>query len=411
MIDTIQPTTSFMRSEPQKRDWGQFSAPWVPYDYTPPTSGPLVGICHLFPVTIECLRTLYGTINYTPASPGFNQIAFNNFENEVPVRPDIALFLQEFRPESYTSAYTFASVEIDGGPAASFFNLDDEQLAANKREGNLDAQTILGMVYPTPVTSFSIGGKAEKRFEGDFSNPYIVNEPFMTWVNYALGQESVPQVVSSSYGMLEEDVPLKVAIRVCRAFATLGARGVSLLFPSGDDGLGDEDGTNCFSNDGLYRKKFVPMFPASCPYVTTVGATQEFEPEVAAWRPSVPGNKKFNFYASGSGFSNYFARPEYQDGVVDDYLAALPYGMYGGAYNKSMNAPSLFSELLQLTHKRSRWSSLPGHLGPRPLLRFCPEPDLHRPLRNLSINSVGSQRPLPCQRLPHLTEPAGPGFS
>lgn len=48
------------------------------------------------------------------------------------------------------------------------------------------------------------------------------------------------------------------------------------------------------------------MFPSSCPYVTTVGATQSFEPEVAAYIAEGslnPAGKEMTYYASGSGFS------------------------------------------------------------------------------------------------------------
>jgi tripeptidyl-peptidase-1 len=51
--------------------------------------------------------------------------------------------------------------------------------------------------------------------------------------------------------------------------AALGARGVSVIFSSGDGGVGDGDGDSasqqCYSNDGLNITKFIPAFPASCP--------------------------------------------------------------------------------------------------------------------------------------------------
>lgn len=65
------------------------------------------------------------------------------------------------------------------------------------------------------------------------------------------------------------------------------------MFSSGDDGVG---GGECLSNDGTNTERFIPNFPASCPFVTTVGATTSVSPEVAA-----------SF--SGGGFSNYFAQP------------------------------------------------------------------------------------------------------
>lgn len=123
----------------------------------------------------------------------------------------------------------------------------------------------------------------------------------------------------------EQSVPFSYATRVCASFAQLGARGVSVLFSSGDFGVGDGNGpnqgpTNCLSNDGQNRTTFLPLFPASCPYVTSVGGTYHVEPERA-----VP--------FSGGGFSNYFSRPFYQDEAVPTYLSHLAPGTYEGLYN------------------------------------------------------------------------------
>ncbi|KAL5323311.1 hypothetical protein ACEPPN_007845 [Leptodophora sp. 'Broadleaf-Isolate-01'] len=270
-----------------------------------------------FPVTIECFRTLYGTIDYTPKAPGINKIAFNNYLNETPIRPDINLFLKKYRPETAPTAFTFKSVEIANGPAASYDNLNAEELAAGiGKEANLDAQTILGMVFPTSMYSYSTGGSPP--FIPDINTPEDTNEPNLVWVNYVLGKNNLPQVISSSYGDDEQTVPKSYADRVCKSFATLGARGISLLVSSGD-GLGGEDGSTCISND-----------------ITTVGATEQSQPEVAAWRPDGigPDGKQHSFYASGSGFSNYYSRPKYQDGVVDKYVKSLG-GKYKGLYNQA----------------------------------------------------------------------------
>ena len=46
-----------------------------------------------------------------------------------------------------------------------------------------------------------------------------------------------------------------------------GARGISVMFSSGDYGVGDGDPNpatqKCFSNDGRNVTKFIPLFPAS----------------------------------------------------------------------------------------------------------------------------------------------------
>ena len=48
---------------------------------------------------------------------------------------------------------------------------------------------------------------------------------------------------------------------VCSGFAKLGVRGSSVLFSSGDYGVG---GGSCSSNDGKNTTEFIPIFPASC---------------------------------------------------------------------------------------------------------------------------------------------------
>ncbi len=76
-----------------------------------------------------------------------------------------------------------------------------------------------------------------------------------------MSQKSIPQTISTSYGDDEQTVPQEYATSVCKMFAQLGAMGVSVLFASGDSGVG---GGSCRSNDGIASKKFIPVFPASC---------------------------------------------------------------------------------------------------------------------------------------------------
>lgn len=92
------------------------------------------------------------------------------------------------------------------------------------------------------------------------------------WLEYILAQDKIPQSISTSYGDDEQTVPRSYAIRVCNGMAALGARGVSVIFSSGDGGVGDGVvypdkflGHQCYSNDGLKTPMFLPVFPASCP--------------------------------------------------------------------------------------------------------------------------------------------------
>jgi tripeptidyl-peptidase-1 len=69
-------------------------------------------------------------------------------------------------------------------------------------------------------------------------------------------------------------------------------------------------GSSCQTNDGKNTTRFLPTFPASCPYVTSVGSTQYVQPEEAT-------------IFSGGGFSDRFPRPAYQNTAVSSYLKKL----------------------------------------------------------------------------------------
>jgi tripeptidyl-peptidase-1 len=83
----------------------------------------------------------------------------------------------------------------------------------------------------------------------------------------------------------------------------MGLRGITVLESSGDTGIG----APCISNDGKKRLEFTPIFPASCPFITAVGGTESWAPEVA-------------WIGSSGGFSSYFDQPWYQKDAVNTYL-------------------------------------------------------------------------------------------
>jgi len=169
-----------------------------------------------------------------------------------------------------------------------------------------------------------------QEFKPDLLTPTDTNEPYIDFINYALSLSLLPGVITTSYDDDEQTVPYFYAKRVCSGFAQMGARGSSLLFASGDSGVGPDG--DCFTNDGTMTPTFLPEFPSTCPYVTSVGATKNFAPEVAA----NDTNPQFTFY-SGGGFSNYFPRPDYQKYPVEGYLAKIG-NLHKGLYNASGRA-------------------------------------------------------------------------
>ncbi|KAG1782847.1 peptidase S8/S53 domain-containing protein [Suillus placidus] len=271
-------------------------------------------------ITVSCLRQLYNAVDYNTSATNGNALGITGYLNESTNNIDLQQFYQLQSPSAYGSNYTFVS--IHGGE-------NNQSYGAAGLEANLDTQFGFGLTWPTPGTFYSTGG--EPPFHSDLMTESNTNEPYSYWLEYVLSQDTIPQSISTSYGDDEQTVPRSYAIRVCNGMAALGVRGVSLMFSSGDGGVGDgvvyPDQPlkhQCYSNDGLKTPMFLPEFPASCPYVTTVGGTINI-PETAA-------------YFSGGGFSNYFRRPSYQDDAVLAYLATLAPGTYKGLYNSTGRA-------------------------------------------------------------------------
>ncbi|KAI3324132.1 tripeptidyl-peptidase 1 precursor [Xylariaceae sp. AK1471] len=334
-IDTIQPTNSFFRAHAHSSEaFADSSNKYDPSLQHYPTSSPIGAVCNTSSVTPQCFETLYKTKGYKTRAAGVNKIGFNNYLGEHPIRSDGELFVKKYRPDELAIAKTFPQLTIADGPGDEPLTADDVTSGTSK-EANLDLQAIAGITYKTPIISYSTGGSPP--FTPSKSTPDNSNEPYLVWVNWLLQQKSIPQVISTSYADDEQTVPASYARRVCQQFAQVGARGTSLLFASGDNGVGSYG--DCVSNDGKNTDKFLPLFPPSCPYVTAVGATKNFEPEVVAYRPYFvgPDGVAHGNYTSGGGFSNIFDIPAYQKTEVVSYVKGLK-GEYDGWYNKKGRA-------------------------------------------------------------------------
>ncbi|KAJ7860439.1 peptidase S8/S53 domain-containing protein [Mycena olivaceomarginata] len=234
---------------------------------------------------------LYNTTAYVPKATATNKLG---------------TFFRTFRTDAVGA--TFTHVQVNGGQ-----NTQSDPGV----EANLDIQYTEGISFPTPNIYYSTGGSPP--FLKDTFTTTNTNEPYLDWLNFILNQTTIPQTFTTSYGDDEQTVPQDYAISVCNLFAQLGARGSSIMFSSGDEGVG---GGDCLTNDGTNRKIFQPAFPAS--YVTTVGGTTRVNPEVAV-----------SF--SGGGFSRYFAQPSYQTASVAPFLTSLG-TKFAGLFNASGRA-------------------------------------------------------------------------
>ncbi|KAH8994235.1 peptidase S8/S53 domain-containing protein [Lactarius akahatsu] len=244
-------------------------------------------------VSPSYMRWLYNTMGYVPKAADRNVLGIVGFNGDYPSPQDLELFMEEFRTDGEDA--TFTVLQINAGE----FGI----------ESSLSIQYASAMAYPTPNTFYSVGGNWD--------------DALMSWLHYMVDQEDVPQTLTTTYGIDEVKVPPDYAASACSLFARLSLRGVSVLYSSGDDGVGEGD---CLVGDssGNRHVQFIPVFPAPShptimgPWLTVVGGTTSYAPEIAA-------------SISSGGFSNVFQRPDYQNIAVPFYLHILG-DQYNGFY-------------------------------------------------------------------------------
>lgn len=150
-ISVIQPTNSFFRPRRVRKlpllhetfpiEEFVTQAPYV-------SNSSVAAVCNsTLLVTPDCLRTLYGTINYTVQAAGKNFMAINDFLGEVNIRSDAELYLEAYRPDAEAAAQQFSQISIDGGTVMQKLTVNDT-IAGTGIEGNLDAQTMMGIAWP-----------------------------------------------------------------------------------------------------------------------------------------------------------------------------------------------------------------------------------------------------------------------
>jgi len=253
-------------------------------------------------ISPACLQSLYGIPTWK-ASNSANSIGIAAFGNQYVQSTDLAVFLQKYRPDMEPTGYVFES--ILGGQ-----DVQDTTQAKGNGEANLDMQQAIGLATGVPVTFMSVGSNGTNWSSGS-------GNVMWDMANVLLAQDTVPTVVSTSYSYADEShIGADTVSSWCDSYMQLGARGVTVLFATGDQGVGGSSDGSCTA--------FTPSWPSGCPYVTSVGATGGHFPEIAA-----------NF--SSGGFSNYFPTPAWQSGSVSSYLGQLA-GANSGMFNSSGRA-------------------------------------------------------------------------
>lgn len=354
-IDLIKPTVHFnhrpiTRSGLQKRSGADLGAPSI---FTGPKRlgtqvkiTPALENCDQF-ITPDCLRALY-SINYKPIATKKNTFGIVEFTPQAFLASDLDLFFGNFSPSQV--GVRPIPILIDGAVVQT-----TNQSFDFNGESDLDLEYAMTLTDPQPITLLQTGDLVEGAgfdnwldavdgsfctFEGgdDPTQDGIYPDPLPGGFKgpESCGIVAPPHTVSVSYLQDESTVTSAFANRQCSEYAKLGLMGTTVFHSSGDNGVAGNGGV-CLNSthdpvdDGTV---FNPGFPASCPFVTAVGATQVNPGSTV----NDPEGACEQVIFSGGGFSNIFPLPSFQASDVKSFLKDHPPPFTNGEFNNSGNA-------------------------------------------------------------------------
>ncbi|KAF4879100.1 Tripeptidyl-peptidase SED1 [Colletotrichum siamense] len=315
-------------------------------------------------MTPECYRSLYNMPTTNAAvSPSQNSLGIYQPAWVSWLPEDLDGFFSRFHPGLVGQRPKVL-------PINEGYLQDDVKMWPFNLESNLDHEYAMSLISPLPVTNIQVGdqflGGNLNTMLAAFSKEYCLTglDPNFDPVypntrpggynSSDCGVYDAPSVISVSYVYNEATFSEGYLRRQCLEYLKLGLRGVSVIVSSGDTGTSHQ-GNSCIDPDsgnvttnGTHGH-FTPGFPASCPWVTTVGGTQLMSTN-STWKngtswKSFPPETAFSISnppsSSGGGYSRVFKTPFYQQGASMSYL----------------NQPSLQSHLRNL--------STAGYFNPR----------------------------------------------
>eukprot|EP00697_Spironema_sp_BW2_P009776 gnl/Spiro4/2477_TR1193_c1_g1_i1.p1 gnl/Spiro4/2477_TR1193_c1_g1~~gnl/Spiro4/2477_TR1193_c1_g1_i1.p1 ORF type:complete len:568 (+),score=155.92 gnl/Spiro4/2477_TR1193_c1_g1_i1:43-1704(+) len=257
------------------------------------------------------LRRVYGA----RPSKGQTSASVAEFEGEAFVQTDIDAFSKQY-------GLSPQQIHVVGPNNGSYSG-----------EGILDLEYVVGTAPNVSTTFWSI-----KWTE--------FGKDLLQWALDVQAAPSPPLVHSISWGSSEAGAAAydsATMIRTNTEFMKMGLQGLSVLVASGDGGTGNTGLLGC--------KQFDPSWPASSPFVTTVGGTY--------LTSSASTDTETAWSGSGGGFSNMWARPAWQDSAVAAYLAQhdiLPAQKFFNASGRAFPDVSALSTNFQVVYGGSTTS-------------------------------------------------------
>ncbi|ETW78995.1 serine protease S53 [Heterobasidion irregulare TC 32-1] len=298
-------------------------------------------------VTPACLQAQYG-IPSAPATQSSNTLAVSGFGGQFANLGDLQLFLQQFRPD-LSSSTQFSVISVDNG--------QDSQDQAPGVEASLDIDYTVGVASGVPVIFVTVGDNTQDGIEG-----------FLDQINALLSLDSPPQVLTTSFGFDEDQLPIDLATNLCNAYAQLGARGVSILFSSGDGGVSGGQDQDCTT--------FIPDDAVSA-YLQSLGGTNAglFNASSRAF-PDVAGPAENVIIAFEGGFGavagTSCASPIFSSVValINDQLIAAGKSPLGFLNPLIYQSPSAFNDITSGSNPGCNTNGFPTAPGWDPVTGF-----------------------------------------
>lgn len=238
--------------------------------------------------TPASLRKLYNVETPTESVTG-NKQAFTGFLEQYWTNID----LQEFNT-------AFNEKGMGEKPARQVGDGKSGGVRIAGAEAELDAQYMMAMGLHVETEFWSFAGRSPDNDQ---------NEPFLKFLYTLSNTTDAPNVISTSYGEDEDSMTLEYQNRQNVEFQKAGVRGITLLFASGDSGVGGAFKCSDKCAGQVSGKKCLQaMWPAASPYVTAVGGTG-----------GLVGAEKGAGLSSG-GFSYLWETPEWQKEAVATFL-------------------------------------------------------------------------------------------
>jgi tripeptidyl-peptidase-1 len=277
-------------------------------------------------ITPACLRALYATPPGSLAASN-NTMGIVEYTPQAFLQPDLDMYFSEFEP-SLVGQPPIVKL-VDNGV------LQTENQSFNfNGESALDLQFAMALIFPQQATLYQVGdliqGASFNNFLGSIDGSYCTfeggnspdpNVDGQYGARIGCGGFAATKVISTSYSYNEADLGARYEQRQCAEYMKLGLQGVTVLYSSGDNGVAGNGATCIDPVTGAYNNGtagiFNPSFPGSCPYITSVGATQILNGSSVRGPESACEQVIF----SGGGFSNVFPLPDYQRAAMEAYYA------------------------------------------------------------------------------------------